>query len=404
MQIDDPDDIIGFKRPSRSTNVDYRSQLALDANGVLELRRLCGHIDDEHDFQWQVVCMLKILSMLNKNATNNEEDTSFNNWFNTHMNTSYSMTTETESEEQSSSLSIDSNCSSSSSFGTLSSDDDPYFNVDIMSREVLNQHYDNATKIDYAGTINVFSSILGCSVVDLDTFCQSLIDLTAITRAEWNNVQVTNNSPKKNRTIAELGDTNCYNFTRFRASELIVLYNLLFSGRRSDKYTFKKCTFTYEETLLISLHYMANGTKYNEMKEVYGGDWTRYSYMVNFFARYLYHKFYHRLMGRSMEYFNRDVPDCRNAIWNYVCFDSEGEQDVNVPFDRFRPFGFIDCMTTQTSRPGSGPRNEEQEREDDAYAIQRAFFTSYGKKRGMKTQAIYLPNGMVSHVFFTSIA
>ena len=51
MEIDDPDDIIGFKRPSRSTNVDYRSQLALDTNGLSELRRLCGDIDDEREFQ-----------------------------------------------------------------------------------------------------------------------------------------------------------------------------------------------------------------------------------------------------------------------------------------------------------------------------------------------------------------
>ena len=109
-------------------------------------------------------------------------------------------------------------------------------------------------------------------------------------------------------------------------------------------------------------------------------------------------------MGKPMEYFNTDVPEYRKAIWNYVCFDPEGEQDVNVPFERFRPSGFIDCMTTQTSRPRSGPRNEEQEREDDDYAIQRAFFTSYGKTWWMKTQAIYLPNGMVPHVFFTSIA
>ena len=76
---------------------------------------------------------------------------------------------------------------------------------------------------------------------------------------------------------------------------------------------------------------MEIGTKYNEMKETYGGDWTRYSYMVNFFSRYLYFKYYHRLMGRSMEYFCNDVIECRKSIWNYVCFDSEGIQDVDVP-------------------------------------------------------------------------
>ena len=36
-------------------------------------------------------------------------------------------------------------------------------------------------------------------------------------------------------------------------------------------------------------------------------------------------------------------------------------------------------MTTQTCRSYSGLRNEEQEQEEDAFAMQKAVFTSYEK-------------------------
>ena len=124
---------------------------------------------------------------------------------------------------------------------------------------------------------------------------------------------------------------------------------------------------------------MALGTKYSEMKETYGGDWTRYSYMVNFFARYVYYKYYHRLMGRSLEFFAPQVEIFRRALWEYVRFNENGEQDINVPLEHFRPFAFIDCMQHSTCQPGSGPRNEEDERLQNAYDIQRAFLLLMGR-------------------------
>jgi hypothetical protein len=48
--------------------------------------------------------------------------------------------------------------------------------------------------------------------------------------------------------------------------------------------------------------------------------------------------------------------------------------------------------------------NGDDDRREDAYAIQRAFYTKYGKKWGMKTQLLFCPDGMIGSVFFTSIA
>ena len=51
------------------------------------------------------------------------------------------------------------------------------------------------------------------------------------------------------------------------------------------------------------------------------------------------YKYYHRLCGKAMEYWPPKVNEFKRAIWEYVCFDNEGRQDIHVPFDRFRVYG-----------------------------------------------------------------
>jgi len=240
-------------------------------------------------------------------------------------------------------------------------------------------------------------------MIDLDTLCADLVDLTGIRRSEWNSIELSTKSPKRNRTIVQLG-SSCYHYTRLNQDELTQLRDEMFGKFPTDHYTFEKRKFSYEETMLIALHYMALGTKYYEMKDTYGGDWTLYSYMVNYFARFLYHKYYHRLCGRSMEFWAEHVPVYREAIWKYVCTDGEGNLDIDVLLQFFRVFGWIDCMQHETCTPASGPINADNDRNDDMYLIQRAFFTAYGKMHGTKTQALHLPDGMVGNVYFSSVA
>ena len=80
------------------------------------------------------------------------------------------------------------------------------------------------------------------------------------------------------------------------------------------------------------------------------------------------------------------------------------ENLFNITFDEFRLMGFVDCKQERTSVPGSGPINEDNDRREGADGLQRAYFSSYGKKHGMKTQVVLLPNGMVGHAFVTPIA
>ena len=105
-----------------------------------------------------------------------------------------------------------------------------------------------------------------------------------------------------------------------------------------------------------------------------------------------------------MEYWAEHVPAFRDAIWKYVCFNDNGEQDVDVPLESFRIFGFMDCLQIATCQPGSGAVNEDDDRVENRFEIQRAFFTAYGKIWGMSTQAVHIPNRMVGNVYFTLVA
>ena len=262
--------------------------------------------------------------------------------------------------------------------------------------------------MDYCNILSVFATILGISMIDLDSIIVELIDVVAIRKDEWDGVRLSTNSVKKNRTIVELG-SYCYHCTRFSDKECLTLKQLFFGAFLNDSFSYKENRFTYEETMLISLTYMAHGTPYIQLRMTYGHDWTRYGYMIEWFATFLFHKYYHRICGKSMEYWatEYDITQLREKIFNYICFDDNGnriEGLEHVQKDMFRVFAWIDCMMHVTSRPGSGPINEENERHNNEDELQRAFYTSYGHQWGIKNQALLLPNGMLGSIYTTSLA
>ena len=274
-----------------------------------------------------------------------------------------------------------------------------------FTEDMIDELGDNENDIEgYEELLTMSATLLGCSILDLDIFCRDIVDLTAIRASEWDDIVLTTKSPKKNRTINCFSDSQANSNTRFSKGELRDILQELFGSQPSNTYTFCKNKFTYEETVLLALDYMANGVKFSKMVDTYGGDWTRYTYPINFFSRYIHQKYYHRLSGKSMRYWAPSVPEFRKAIWLKVCFDENGRKDVFVDLNRFRTYGWIDAMQHSMCRPGGGPTNVDDDRRDDENRIQRAFFTSYGKMWGMKTQALYLPNGMIGSVYFTSVS
>ena len=176
---------------------------------------------------------------------------------------------------------------------------------------------------DYEDLLCFVSSMLSISIMDIDAACSEIINLTAIRALDWAAVVSSRNEPKKNRTIDSFSDTEAKSNTRFTKGELHRLNALLFSTQPTSFFVWHTYRFTYEEMLLIALDYMANGTKYQKMKQTYGGDWTTYGYPINFFARYLYQKYYHRLTGQSINYWAPNADTFRRTIWKKVCFDEE---------------------------------------------------------------------------------
>ena len=243
-------------------------------------------------------------------------------------------------------------------------------------------------------------------MIDLDEILGKIIDVTGIRSSEWELIEISTRIPSRNRKINELGNDS-YNFTRFNSAELTILYSLLFSDFNEISYVTYNNRFTFKETLIIALHYMAHATSYYELCYVYGGDWTGYSLIINWFARFLFHKFYHRVCGKSLEYwttvFNIDI--MREKIFEYVCYDNNYEWIKgleHISLDMFWVFGFIDWMMKICCCPGSGPVNNGDRHINDN-EIQRAFFTNYGHQWRAKTQGVLLPNGMLVNIYITSI-
>ena len=68
-------------------------------------------------------------------------------------------------------------------------------------------------------------------------------------------------------------------------------------------------------------------------------------------------------------------------------------EGLQIDFNTFRVFGYLDTTHVKTCRPGAGPV-ENGDRREDAYDLQRAFCLTYLKAHGLKVQSICLPNGM----------
>ena len=194
------------------------------------------------------------------------------------------------------------------------------------------------------------------------------------------------------------------NWTRFKKEHLVQLKALIFDNLDGDYITINRRKFHTEEILLIGLTYQANGEKYSSMRYKFGGNWCAYSYVINYFVEHMFKKYYNIISGSSMYYWRDHIANFRETIWRKVAFDDSGDRILNIELNNFRVYGFIDCIGHKTCTPGGGPINDDNDRRPNCYEQQRAFYTRYEKKHGLKTQVVLLPNGMVGHAALHSIA
>lgn len=456
----DDDPIVGFRKPTNRTSPDYRHAFSLNANDLRILRLLCKHVEED-EFNTAVLIMLLGVAKLRDRAVNEEmleEGIGGFNIMEVALDNASSSSTSTYSfeievdeflnaeldnmdinlddlgmqgvntndldlavadevdslrgylDDSSDLRTFDENSLSSTSVNLNPCATDLIW--ELIKNDYPKEMYGQMNSIEfselgeYDEILCFTASVLGVSLIDLDNVCKSIFDLTAIRSSDWDEVQLSTKSPKKNRRIEDWNDVDARAYLLFSTDELRHLKNHLFDSQPTDSFTWNDHKFTYEETLLIACDYMANATKYQRMKDTFGGNWTNFSGPVNFFARYLHQKYYNRLSGDSLHYWAPWVPKFREQLWKWVCFDDDGNKidGINVPFDEFGVFGWIDCNQNETCRPGGGPINDNDDRRPEENQIQRAFFSSYGKLHGMKSQALYGPNGMYLSMYFSSIS
>ena len=156
------------------------------------------------------------------------------------------------------------------------------------------------------------------------------------------------------------------------------------------------------------------GTPFTEMALfAFGGKPRRLSEMNAIFISYCYYTFYNKISGCSLDQW---IPNwlhmCRQLICDALSSDAIKEVEFHegrvvdrrwilhhFDFRSFRIFGFLDDFAMPTACPGdlvSRANNLE-------YDMQRAFYSGYLCKHGLKAQVVYLPIGIIGSVFITEL-
>jgi hypothetical protein len=97
----------------------------------------------------------------------------------------------------------------------------------------------------------------------------------------------------------------------------------------------------------------------------------------------------------------------RHSIWEKINGELENNNIpgrhnnaiLNIPFDSFRIFGFLDDTGFRTCAPGRSTRRRYGFHDD----VQRAFYSGYFAGHGLKVQAVTLPNGLFGSIYVSSL-
>lgn len=145
----------------------------------------------------------------------------------------------------------------------------------------------------------------------------------------------------------------------------------------------------------------------------FGGDPCRLLTMSDIMVDHLYLTFYHKISGRSLgQWIPTHLDQCRALIHHALSGSAieevqykNGEEIDRLlilhhfDFDSFQPFGFMDDFGIPTARPG----NQTQRHNNFQHDIQRAFYSGYLRRHGLKAQVVYLPIGIIGSVFITEL-
>ncbi len=172
--------------------------------------------------------------------------------------------------------------------------------------------------------------------------------------------------------------------------------------------------YSGEACFLVYLYHITKGTPFTKMAHFVFGDNPRHlSEMNDFLIHHAYNTFYNKILGTSLNQWLPDKLDvCQELIFNSVesgaikVIQFEDSQVVDrqwilhhFEYDSFRVFGFLDNFALPTAHPG----NLATQREGFYENIQRAIYSGYFCKHGLKVQVVYLPIGLIGSIFITEI-
>ena len=239
-------------------------------------------------------------------------------------------------------------------------------------------------------------------------------DLSEICFTSAENRKIRAFSPPKNCRISDLDDEWAHHCTRFSKEQLLLLKTHLRAPETFEFFSDSRHCYSAsgETVMLVSLAYIATGFYIYELVPLLFGDdprpWGRF---IDKFYEHIYTTFYHRISGRSLEFFLPRLLLYRLAMWlrltsqatiQELLFDNNVANititHVDMPMMDQRVVGFLDDMDDDYYRPGEEPRRRGETNDD----IQRAFYSGYFKTHGLKAQTVTFPDGMTGSVFVAS--
>jgi hypothetical protein len=182
-------------------------------------------------------------------------------------------------------------------------------------------------------------------------------------------------------TIDSLTDQDASEFTGFTKRQL---HKLFLHWRLPQTMTYPtRATFTGEQCMIRYLYHIRKGATKLQMARQFGGDPRTFTYVMRLMTNHLYTNFYHKISGNSMRMWRDHIRDFRFAIWDRLrsgatLQESVLEPDIgnqqhiflDIPFESFRIFGFLDDTGIRTNAPGIEARRTHGFFQD----IQRSFY------------------------------
>ena len=219
--------------------------------------------------------------------------------------------------------------------------------------------------------------------------------------------------PEINRTIDSISQRDCYTWFGIQPHQLRTLY---VHWRIPDRLRAPRSRhmFDGEACFIICLFHLRKGHTFIDMSQQYfGGDPRYFSMMNEAMINHIYETFYHKISGASLnQWLPRHLEQCRRLIHtklangvvqedHYVNGELVDSDWVYAEFDYrfFRPFAFMDDYGAETARPAE----EARRRENYELDIQRAFYSGYFRRHGLKAQVVYLPIGIIGSVYIAEL-